>query len=87
MKGFSFLTVEDVLEYLRVNLHTVYRLIKAGRIPASRRLNGRFPVVVIIGFSTEDSAIEAVNLGVSGYLPKPFEVPRVLEVATKTLGT
>src|SRR5260221_4464051 len=32
----SFLTTEEVLDYLQVNLRTVYRLIKAGRIPAVR---------------------------------------------------
>src|SRR5436190_872293 len=32
----TFLTTEEVLEYLQVNLRTVYRLIKAGRIPAVR---------------------------------------------------
>ena len=32
----SFLTTDDVLGYLRVNLRTVYRLIKAGKIPAVR---------------------------------------------------
>src|SRR4051794_25375663 len=32
----GFLTTEDVLEYLQVNLRTVYRLIKAGKIPAVR---------------------------------------------------
>src|SRR5512141_2417659 len=32
----SFLTTEEVLEYLQVNLRTVYRLIKAGKIPAVR---------------------------------------------------
>ena len=31
-----FLTTEEVLEYLQVNLRTVYRLIKAGKIPAVR---------------------------------------------------
>ncbi len=192
----SFLTTEEVLEYLQVNLRTVYRLIKAGRIPAvrvgrqwrfrkrdidawletqrprgartatttatrataaapaagrprvlvvddeasirdllsktlalaeydvdlapdgrtaldrlrvmpydllitdlkmpgldglsvireARRLKTDLPVVIITGFSTEASAIEAVNLGVSGYLTKPFRVPRVLAVAAKALG-
>lgn len=188
-----FLTTEDVLEYLQVNLRTVYRLIKAGRIPAirvgrqwrfrkrdidawlesqrprgirpvaastraaaaavarprvlvvddeasirdllaktlalaeyevdlvpdgrsalerlrimpydllitdlkmpgvdgltvireARRLRADIPVIIITGFSTEASAIEAVNLGVSGYLTKPFRVPRVLAVAAKALG-
>ena len=32
----TFLTTEEVLEYLNVNLRTVYRLIKAGSIPAVR---------------------------------------------------
>src|SRR5438270_10913056 len=32
----TFLTTEEVLEYLQVNLRTVYRLIKAGKIPAAR---------------------------------------------------
>ena len=32
----AFLTTGDVLGYLRVNLRTVYRLIKAGKIPAVR---------------------------------------------------
>ena len=32
----SFLTTDEVLEYLQVNLRTVYRLIKAGKIPAVR---------------------------------------------------
>ena len=30
----TFLTTEEVLEYLQVNLRTVYRLIKAGKIRA-----------------------------------------------------
>jgi len=189
----GFLTTEEVLEYLQVNLRTVYRLIKAGKIPAvrvgrqwrfrkrdidawlesqrarpsrgiatsprqavpaagrprilvvddesairellsktlalaeydvdlapdgrtalerlriipydllitdlkmpgidgltvvreARRLKADIPVLIITGFSTEASAIEAVNLGVSGYLTKPFRVPRVLAAAAKALG-
>lgn len=191
----TFLTTEEVLEYLQVNLRTVYRLIKAGKIPAvrvgrqwrfrkrdidawldSQRLRGTrspsaapasthpapgnsrprvlvvddeasirdllsktlalaeydvdvapdgrsalermrmypydlliadlkmpgmdglsvireakrykadLPVIVITGFSTEASAIEALNLGVAGYLTKPFRVPQVLAAAAKALG-
>ena len=52
----------------------------------ARRLKADIPVIIITGFSTEASAIEAVNLGVSGYLTKPFRVPRVLAVAAKALG-
>ena len=193
----SFLTTEEVLEYLQVNLRTVYRLIKAGKIPAVRvgrqwrfrkrdidawldaqrprggdraasaatavaerpigrsgrprvlvvddeasirellsktlalaeydvdtapdgraaierlrlgsydlliadlkmpgldglslireakRLKADLPVIIITGFSTESSAIEAVNLGVAGYLTKPFRVPQVLAAAARALG-
>jgi excisionase family DNA binding protein len=31
-----FLTSDEVLEYLQINLRTLYRLIKAGKIPAVR---------------------------------------------------
>ena len=184
-----FLTTEEVLEYLQVNLRTVYRLIKAGKIPAVRvgrqwrfrkrdidawldsqrtqgggaasaaparhgrarilvvddeasirdllsktlalaeyevdtasdasaaldrvrgtpydlliadlkmpgmdgltlirqvkRMRSDLPVIIITGYSTESSAIEAVNLGVAGYLTKPFRVPQVLAAAAKALG-
>jgi excisionase family DNA binding protein len=55
-------------------------------IREARRLKADIPVIIITGFSTEASAIEAVNLGVSGYLTKPFRVPRVLAAAAKALG-
>ncbi|MSO30753.1 MAG: response regulator [Acidobacteria bacterium] len=185
-----FLTTEEVLEYLHVNLRTVYRLIKAGKIPAvrvgrqwrfrkgdidgwletqrprheggaapmmatsfharkrvlvvddeenirellsktltlaeydvetvsdastalnrmrlspydlfvadlnmpgmdglalikqARHIKANLPII-ITGFSTESSAIEAVNLGVAGYLTKPFRVPQVLAAAARALS-
>ena len=55
-------------------------------IREARRLKADIPVIIITGFSTEASAIEAVNLGVAGYLTKPFRIPRVLAVAAKALG-
>lgn len=51
-----------------------------------KRIRPELPVVIITGFSTEGSAIEALNLGVSGYLTKPFRVPQVLAAAAKALG-
>src|SRR5258706_16429437 len=189
----TFLTTEEVLEYLQVNLRTVYRLIKAGKIPAVRvgrqwrfrkrdidawldsqrprgdraveaipsapvrnarqrvlvvddeasirdllsktlalaeyevdttpdgtsaldrmraysydlliadlkmpgmdgltlirqakRIKQDLPVLIITGYSSESNAIEAVNLGVAGYLTKPFRVPPGLAAAAKALGT
>ena len=188
----TFLTTEEVLDYLQVNLRTVYRLIKAGKIPAvrvgrqwrfkradldawlegqrprksrgaapvppapasherprvlvvddevsirdlltrtlalteyeveavadgrtgldrlrqgpydllvadlrmpvmdgltlireARRLQPTLKVIIITGYSTESSAIEAVNLGVVGYLVKPFRIPHVLTAVARALG-
>ena len=55
-------------------------------IREAKRYKADLPVIIITGFSTEASAIEAVNLGVSGYLTKPFRVPQVLAAAAKALG-
>ena len=55
-------------------------------IREAKRYKADRPVIIITGFSTESSAIEAVNLGVAGYLTKPFRVPQVLAAAAKALG-
>lgn len=55
-------------------------------IREAKRYKVDLPVIIITGFSTESSAIEAVNLGVAGYLTKPFRVPQVLAAAAKALG-
>ncbi|MBM3772200.1 MAG: response regulator [Acidimicrobiia bacterium] len=55
-------------------------------IREAKRYKANLPVIIITGFSTESSAIEAVNLGVAGYLTKPFLVPQVLAAAAKALG-
>jgi DNA-binding NtrC family response regulator len=54
----------------------------AGRVASDAGL----PVIIITGFSTEASAIEAANFGVAGYLIKPLKVPKVLSFASKALG-
>jgi two-component system, chemotaxis family, chemotaxis protein CheY len=55
-------------------------------IREAKRFKSDLPVIIITGYSTESAAIEAVNLGVSGYLTKPFRVPQVLAAAAKALG-
>ena len=55
-------------------------------IREARRLNADIPIIIVTGHSSEASAIEAINLGVQGYLVKPFRVPRVLAAAAKALG-
>ena len=84
---------QSALEHMRLGRYDL--LITDLRMPgmdgisvihAARRLQADLPVIIITGFSTEASAIEAANLGVAGYLTKPFRVPKVLEAATKALG-
>jgi excisionase family DNA binding protein len=55
-------------------------------IRETRRHFPDLPIIIITAYSTEASAIEAINLGVSGYLTKPFRVPEVLKQAEKALG-
>ena len=123
----QFMTTEEVLEYLQVNLRTVYRLIQRRNIPAIRvgrqwrfrrgdieawletqrataaqsgsppsaRPNGRPRLLLVddepssldlTGYSSESSAIEAVNLGVGGYLVKPFRAADVMAVVARALS-
>ena len=55
-------------------------------IRQAKQIQAGLPVIIITGFSTESSAIEAVNLGVDGYLTKPFRVPQVLAAAAKAMS-
>ena len=55
-------------------------------IREARRLKADLPVIIITGYSTEASAIEAIDIGVQGYLTKPFRIPRVLNAAARALG-
>ena len=50
---------------------------------ARRRLGLELPIVIITGKSTEASAIEAINLGVSGYLIKPARPPQITRIAAR----
>ena len=45
-----------------------------------RQRSDTLPVVIATAHSTEASAVEALNLGVSGYLTKPFRLPQLLRV-------
>jgi excisionase family DNA binding protein len=52
----------------------------------ARRSHLDVPVVIITGHSDEDTAIEAANLGVRGYLKKPLKMHTVMEAAARILG-
>jgi excisionase family DNA binding protein len=51
-----------------------------------QQIRSGMPIIIITGFSSESSAIEAVNLGVKGYLTKPFRVAQVLAAAANAMG-
>ena len=55
-------------------------------IHEARRLHADLPIIIITGFLIKASAIEAADLGISGYLTKPFRVPKVLKAAAQALG-
>ena len=55
-------------------------------ISETRRLTPRLPAIVMTGCSTEVTAIEAANPGVSGYFTKPLKIPKILAVAARVLG-
>ena len=55
-------------------------------IREARRLHPGLRTIIITGYSTESSAIEAVNLAVVGYLVKPFRVTQVLSAVARALG-
>ena len=50
-----------------------------------RRRAPEMPVVILTAASSEPAAIAAANLGVSGYLLKPYEWPRILDVVSRAL--
>ena len=52
-----------------------------------RRIKSTLPAIVITGYSSESTAIEALNLGVAGYLTKPFGTTQVLSAAAKALAS
>lgn len=55
-------------------------------IREARRHTSALPIIIITGYSSEASAIEAINLGVRYYITKPFRVPRIVSVTQRALG-
>lgn len=55
-------------------------------IREAKRLQPALAVIIITGNSSESAAVEAINLGVSGYLVKPFRAPQLLAAVTRALG-
>jgi excisionase family DNA binding protein len=55
-------------------------------IRRAREVQPGLPVVIVTGHSTEAMAIEALNMGVSGYLKKPVRSGALLSAVAKALG-
>lgn len=56
-------------------------------IREARKQSPALPVVIVTGLPSEASAIEAIDIGVSGYLTKPFVVSKLLDVVARALAT
>lgn len=91
-------TVSDAqaaLDLLRTSSAPYHLLIADLKMPGmdglalirkAREIRAGLPIIIITGFSTESTAIEAVNLGVAGYLTKPFHIPQVIAAAERAMG-
>jgi excisionase family DNA binding protein len=55
-------------------------------IREARKRSPELAVVIVTGLPSEASAIEAIDIGVSGYVTKPFVVSRLLAVVARALG-
>ena len=42
-------------------------------------------VIIITGYGTLKSAIEAIRYGVFDYIPKPFNVPEIISIIDKSV--
>ncbi len=77
----TFLTTEEVLDYLHVNLRTVYRLIKAGKIPAVRvGRQWRFKRADLDAWLDGQRSRKSRGAPVAASAPASPERPRVLVV-------
>ena len=56
-------------------------------IREARKQSPELPVVIVTGLPSEASAIEAIDIGVSGYVTKPFVLSKLLAVVARALGT
>ena len=54
-------------------------------IRQARAHDAGLSIVIITAVPSQGSAIDAVNLGVTGYVTKPFRVPQILDVVAKAV--
>jgi DNA-binding NtrC family response regulator len=95
-EGYSVETVENGKQAIRVSEKTRFDLalidIKLTDMEGTEllhRLKVKQPHIVMIimtGFPTIENAMEAVNEGADGYILKPFEIRKLLEMVRKHLN-
>jgi DNA-binding NtrC family response regulator len=51
-----------------------------------KRVKSSLPVVIITGYATTKSAVQAMKLGAADYIEKPFEPEQLLESVARALG-
>jgi DNA-binding NtrC family response regulator len=51
-----------------------------------KRIKSSLPVLIITGYATTKSAVQAMKLGAADYIEKPFEPEQLLESVSRALG-
>ena len=51
-----------------------------------REKKGDLPVIMITGYASEDTNAQALQLGVSGYIRKPYDVSQIRDIVAKTVA-